>query len=67
MNTVDISVTCETETEKAILVMFDEGPRMGETVWVPKSVIDEESEVQGTGDEGLLCIAEWFAEKEGLE
>lgn len=37
-----------------------------EDVWVPKSQIDDDSEVWRKGDEGELIISEWFAEKEGL-
>jgi hypothetical protein len=33
-------------------------------VWIPKSVIDDESEVQVKGDAGTLLVARWFAEQE---
>ncbi len=32
-------------------------------VWVPKSVVHDDSEVQGEGDEGLLIVADWYARK----
>lgn len=54
-------VICNRETEKAVQVRIK-----GADHWVPKSVISEESEVQGDGDEGTLVVAEWFAEKEEL-
>ena len=41
-------------TEKAVLFDIDE-----EEVWIPKSVI-----VEVDGDE--VCVASWFAEREGL-
>ena len=47
------------ETEKALLVLTDEG----EEVWVPKSVVDEDSEVYQKDDEGTLIVQEWFAKK----
>lgn len=50
------------ESERAILC------RIGKAdVWVPKSVIDEDSEVSAMGDKGTLAVARWFAEREGLE
>lgn len=49
------------ETAKALLCIID-----GDEVWIPKSVIDDDSEVYQDGDEGDLVITEWFAEKEGL-
>ena len=35
-------------------------------VWIPKSEIDEDSEVTEVGDEGNLVIPQWLAEKEEL-
>lgn len=49
------------ETDLALLVELD-----GEEVWIPKSVIDDDSEVYRVGDEGTLVVHEWWAEKEGL-
>ena len=64
MSTVEIpDVKALKETEKAVLCFIDE-----EEIWVPKSVIDEESEVQGENDDGTLVIQKWFALKnEALE
>lgn len=54
--------TVKAETDRAILVEIE-----GEEVWVPKSAIEEESEVwsqkNGSGD---LIVARWWAEKRGL-
>lgn len=52
------------ETDKAMLVELDSG----DEVWVPLSVIHDDSELyQGCEeDEGELVVEEWFADKEGL-
>lgn len=55
------NVDCTTETDAAILVMSDD---IGE-VWVPKSQIDDSSEVCGEYDSGTLVISEWLAEERG--
>ena len=52
---------CLGETESAIRVRTPD-----KTVWVPKSLLDEASEVVGLGDKGNLVVAEWFAIREGL-
>jgi len=51
------------ETDKAVLV---EAPELDEAIWVPKSVIDDDSEVYERGTEGDLIVAEWWATKQGL-
>lgn len=55
-------------TDRAILVQV--GGTFGDKLWVPKSVVHDDSDVwdntpdaRGPGD---LLIAAWFAEKEGL-
>jgi hypothetical protein len=52
------------ETDKALLVRLDSD---GEEHWMPKSVIDDDSECysmkSGAGD---LIVAAWFAAREGL-
>lgn len=58
--TVEVAVICIAESEKAILADTGEGQ-----VWVPKSVISEDSEVQGEGDQGTLEVAQWFGRKQG--
>lgn len=51
-------------TDKALLVKTEDGD---EPIWVPKSVIHDDSEVWGEDSEpGELVVHEWFAEKEGL-
>lgn len=39
----------------------------GESTWIPKSQITDDSEVYEMGGEGKLVITGWFANKEGLE
>ena len=54
-------VTCE--TDKAILVVVD-----GDEVWIPKSVIDDDSEVYSVKsgrDGGTMLVAERFARSKG--
>ena len=53
---------CDGETTKAIHVLFDDGTEK----WIPKSLVDDDSEVYKKGDEGDLVLPEWFAVKEGL-
>lgn len=39
------------------------------TRWIPRSVVDEDSDVTPdaqSGEDGDLCVAQWWAEKEGL-
>jgi hypothetical protein len=50
------------ETDKAILVRSSEFG--DDEVWVPKSVIHEDSSVFAEGDEGTLLVKRWFAEKQ---
>lgn len=54
-------VKCIKETKLAILCEIE-----GEEHWIPKSVIDDDSEVYETDTDGKLIIPEWFATKEGL-
>ena len=61
--TIDGSWEGIRETGLAVLVLSD----TGEEKWIPKSVIDDNSEVYGHGTDGVLIVAEWWAEKEGLE
>ena len=50
-------------TAKALLVRI---PDLGRDVWVPQSVIHDDSEVYEEGGTGELVLAEWWARKEGL-
>lgn len=52
---------CLRETKKAILVN-----RGGGDLWVPKSVIHDDSEVFEEGHEGTLIVETWWAEEKGL-
>lgn len=64
-------VLCTKESRAAILVVLDrDDPRRRREVWVPKSQVDDDSEVfnaraDGCGP-GRLVVSRWFAEKEGL-
>lgn len=61
--TADLQSECLHETAKALLVRI--GSR---ELWVPKSLIDDDSEVFDSGEnsEGKLVVPLWWAEKEGL-
>lgn len=54
-------VVAKKETDKALLCVID-----GAEHWVPKSQIDDDSEVFAEDDEGTLVTTEWWAEKNGL-
>ena len=54
-------VTVEAETDLALLCSVED-----KKVWIPKSVVHEDSEVQSEGDIGTIAIMRWFAEKQGL-
>ncbi len=49
------------ETSKAFLVYI---PDHDKEVWVPKSVIGDESDLHEEGDTGTLYVEGWFVEKE---
>jgi hypothetical protein len=48
-------------TEAAILVSGS----IGESVWIPKSVLADENDLTEEGDEGDLLVHYWFAEDRG--
>lgn len=57
-------------SEKALRVMLDASSLLGaKAVWVPKSVIHDDSELfdDGAHREGELVVKRWFARKEGWE
>jgi hypothetical protein len=58
-------VTCTHETEKALLVIVDDDDT--NEIWIPKSQVDDDSEVWKKGDEGVLVIPAWLAEAKGLD
>jgi hypothetical protein len=50
------------DTNKAVLFYVDD---LGREVWVPKSVIHDDSEVWKAGDKaGELVVMEWWASKQ---
>jgi len=49
------------ETEDALCVQV-----LGESLWIPKSAISTDSDVQRADDEGTLIAARWWADKNGL-
>jgi hypothetical protein len=53
---------CIAETAKAIKVIL---PDNDET-WIPKSQVDDDSEVYEDGDSGTLVVSRWFSDKEGI-
>lgn len=58
---------CTKDTIRACLVTVPvAGSRSTIKVWVPKSLIHDDSEVYKEGTKGTLVVARWFAEKEGL-
>jgi hypothetical protein len=60
--TIEIEdVVIEVETDLALLCNIGDKKH-----WIPKSVVDEDSEVSSEGDTGTITIMRWFAEKEGL-
>lgn len=53
-------------TRDALKIMLDDLS----VRWIPRSVVHEDSDVPPdarNGDEGELFVAQWWAEKEGLE
>lgn len=51
-------------TDKALKIELESG----ETVWIPKSMIHDDSEVYDadSNSEGEVVVQTWWAEKEGL-
>jgi len=62
-DTTEVEVTrVVRETERALLVEVE-----GEEVWVPKSVIDDDSEVYSVkSGAGTMVVRRWWAENAGL-
>ena len=54
---------CDKDTDKACLV---EGVEYSEPLWIPKSQIDDDSEVYAAGTSGTLIVSEWIATEKGL-
>jgi hypothetical protein len=57
-------VRCIHESEKALKIRLNGVDRRD--LWVPRSAVSPESEVQEVGDEGTLLVATWYAEREAL-
>ena len=57
----EVRATAVRATEKALLVDID-----GNEMWIPQSVIHDDSEVYEEGDTGLLVVKGWWAQKQGL-
>ena len=47
-----------------VIADWDHGERRGE--WIPRSQIDDDSEVWRLGQKGVLVISEWIALQKGL-
>lgn len=62
-DSIEMFAICDHETDKALLVILSDQKK----IWVPKSVVHIDSEVQAKGDEGTLTVQKWFAEKEGFD
>ncbi len=48
-------------TANAILIEAD-----GDQIWVPRSQIDDDSEVWWPGQDGTLIVSDWWARQKGL-
>lgn len=60
---VEFNVRVLKETPLAVLVQTEQG----NTQWVPKRAISEDSDIVPEGEQGQLLIEARFAEREGLE
>jgi hypothetical protein len=54
-------VVCVRETEKAIHCEIGD-----ELYWIPKTHVNELSQVQGLGATGTLIVSKWIADQKGL-
>lgn len=54
-------VAVRRETTLALLCVID-----GEEHWIPKSQIDDDSEVYEMGTEGKLVVSQWIADQRGI-
>ena len=54
---------CIAETAAAIRVRAGD---LAQDIWIPKSVLHDDSEVYESGTEGELVVMRWWAQKEGL-
>jgi len=58
-------VICDAETDKALHIEDANGTSPWD-MWVPKSVIDDDSEVWRKGQRGRLVVAAWWGLKNDL-
>lgn len=54
---------CTAETTAAIRVRAGD---LAQDIWIPKSVLHDDSEVYEANTEGELVVMRWWAKKEGL-
>lgn len=53
-------VTATAETDKALCCLVE-----GESHWIPKSQVHDNSEVYKKGHKGRLVVTQWIAEQKG--
>ena len=64
MKTVEFEdCTCDANTRLALHVVLPNG----QSFWAPRSVVQEDGDVQEEGDEGVVSLAAWWVEKEDVE
>jgi hypothetical protein len=64
------NVELKHRTEKAMLIILQDGDRSGEEVWLPVSQIREDHKdttIKKKGDKGDLVISDWIAGEKGLK
>jgi len=59
-------LTNQTERAIGIVKVGIEAFTKGNLVWVPRSLVEDEGETLAGGDTDIV-VAEWFAEREGLD
>lgn len=59
----DVELFCIAEKSTALALLCDFGDAK---VWIPRSQIDEDSEVLETGHKGVMIIPRWLANEKGL-
>lgn len=61
-------VECVTETQLAIFVRVPRPDRVPQYLWIPKSVVHDDSEVFDAKNNarGKLVVKHWWAHREGL-
>lgn len=54
---------CTFASKDALRIVMQQDRKL---IWIPKSVIHDDSEVYGEGHQGDVVVEEWWADKEGL-